>query len=59
MINSYYDIGCDRLKTVIMGHFLPFQSPKNQNFEKMKKAAGDIIILHMYTKNENHMRYGY
>ena len=24
----------------------------------MKKAAGDIIILHMYTKNENHMRYG-
>ena len=32
---------------------------KNQNFEKMKKKkknAGDII-LHMCTKNHNHMRY--
>ena len=33
---------------------------KNQNFEKMKKKkkknAGDII-LHMRTKNHNHMRY--
>ena len=33
---------------------------KNQNFEKMKKKKkfpGDIIILHMCTKNHNHMRY--
>ena len=30
---------------------------KNQTFEKMKKIAGDIIILHMCTKNHNHMRY--
>ena len=32
---------------------------KNQNFEKMKKIAGDIIILHICTKNHNHnhMRY--
>ena len=27
---------------------------KNQNFEKMKKIAGDIIILHICTKNHNH-----
>ena len=36
------------------GLFLPFyhlNSPKNQNFKKMKKTTGDIIILHMRTKN--------
>ena len=41
-----------------MGHFLPFyppNSPKNQNFEKMKKMPGDIIILHMCTKNYDQM----
>ena len=26
-------------------------------FDKTKKFAGDIIILHMCTKNHNHMRY--
>ena len=38
---------------VILGHFLSFYSPKNQenqNFEKMKKASGDVIILHMCYK---------
>ena len=47
-------------------HFLPFaplppsppNNPKNQNFEKMKKTPGDIIILHMRTINDNHMMYG-
>ena len=29
---------------------------KNLTFEKMKKIAGDIIILHMWTKNHNHTR---
>ena len=28
---------------------------ENQNFEKMKKASGDIIILHLCTQNHNHM----
>ena len=40
------------------GPFLPFYHPnipKNQNFEKLKKTPGDIIILHMCTTNENHM----
>ena len=31
---------------------LPPRNPKNQNFEKMKKAPGDIIILHMSTINK-------
>ena len=35
--------------------FCPFTNPKNQNFEKMKKTPVDIIILHIYTINENHM----
>ena len=44
---------------VILDHFLPFyppNSPKNQNFEKMKKTPGDII-LHKCTKNHDHMLY--
>ena len=39
--------------------FLPPYSQKNQNFEKMKKLPGDIIILHMCTKNYDQMMYGY
>ena len=35
---------------------------KVQNFEKMKQASGDVIILHKFTRNENHdvwfLRYG-
>ena len=57
------EIECDRLKLGIMGHFLLFTTPcsppffknlKDQNFEKMKKIAGDIIILHMCIKYHNH-----
>ena len=29
----------------------PRNSPKNQNFKKMKKMPRDIIILHTCTKN--------
>ena len=36
-------------------HFNPPNNPKIQNFEKMKKILGDIIILHRYTINYNHM----
>ena len=45
---------------VILDHFLPFyppNNPKNQNFEKLKKTPGDIIILHKCTKNHDHMLY--
>ena len=38
---------------VILDCFLPFylpNNPKTQNFEKLKKTPGDIIILHVYHK---------
>ena len=35
------------------------KSPKSQTSGKMKKIEGDVIILHMCTKNHNHMRYSY
>ena len=37
--------------------FYPSNNPENQTFEKMKKASKDVIILHMCTKNHNHMIY--
>ena len=45
----------------ILGNFLPFyppNSPKNQSFEKIKKVLGDIIILHMCSKNYDQMMFG-
>ena len=61
VIYSSWDIEWDRLKLVIISHFLPFtlppKNPKSQNFEKTTKIAGDIIILHECIKNHNHMRY--
>ena len=36
--------------TIFSPFYLP-NNPKNQNFEKLKKTSGDIIILHMCTKN--------
>ena len=46
---------------VTLDHFLPLYLPKNlknQNFEKLKKMSGGIIILHMCVINDNHMMYG-
>ena len=37
---------------------LTHKDQEKQNFEKMKKVPGDIIILHMSTINDNHMMYG-
>ena len=45
---------------VILATFCPFytlSTQKNQNFKKMKIASGDVIILHICTKNHNHMMY--
>ena len=36
----------------------PSNNAKNQNFEKMKKTTGDVIILNMYFIIYNHMIYG-
>ena len=40
--------------------FYPTNNSENQIFEKMKKKTNprDIIILHMYTINNNHVMYG-
>ena len=44
---------------IIICHLGPFfvllhpSNPENQNFEKMKKIPGDIVILHICTINEN------
>ena len=46
---------------VILDHILPFYTPNNpkkSKFWKNEKKAGDIIILHMCTMNDNHMIYG-
>ena len=37
--------------------FHPNNNPQKQNFEKMKKTPGDIIILHLCTTNYNHIMY--
>ena len=37
--------------------FYPPNSPKNENFKKMKRAPGDIIIEHKCTKNHDHVLY--
>ena len=50
---------------VILGHFLffyppiPPNNPKNQNFEIMKKASRDVIILNLCNKNHDHMMHPY
>ena len=57
-----WDTEWDKIFFVILGHSLPFylpNNPENQNFEKMKNASRKIIILHMYTKNHNHMMYAF
>ena len=58
---GFRDLEFDRQNLFfILDHLLPFYLPNNpekQNFEKMKKTPGDIIILHKYTKNHDHMLY--
>ena len=42
----------------ILGYFLPLyplNNPKIQNFEKIKKFSGDIIVLHKCTKNHENV----
>ena len=34
-------------------------NPENQNFEKMKKASGDVIILNLCNKKHDQMMYAY
>ena len=34
-------------------------NPENQNFEKMKKTSGDVIILNLHINKHDHMMYAY
>ena len=45
-----------RVTDVIIFHFGP-NSPKNQNLKKNEKIPGDLIILHKYIKDYDHMLY--
>ena len=38
---------------------LPPNNPENQNFEKMKKKSGDVIILNLHINKHDHMMYAY
>ena len=64
MYDSWYIKVQQREFFVILGHFLLFHPPpppkdkENQNFGKLKKKPRDIIILHMCTINDNHLKYG-
>ena len=50
-----------RWRGLLEGHFWSFDppNPKDQNFEKMKKTLGHIIILHLCTTNDDHMMHGF
>ena len=58
MMYGSWDMKCNRQNFLSFWTiFLPFyppNNPKNQNFEKLTKTPGDIIILHMRTINDNH-----
>ena len=65
MMYGSWDTKSERQFFVILGYVLPFyppnNNPENQNFEKIKRNAwmpGDVFILHMCTKNYDHMMYG-
>ena len=51
----------DRLKLVILGHFLPFYplNIKKSKFLRNEKIPGDINILHKCTKIHNHMMFDF
>ena len=54
MMYGSWDIERDRqnfLPFLTVFAHLPPKNPKNQDFEKMKKTPGDIIILRKCTKN--------
>ena len=56
MLYCFWDIVCDGCICyfsfwAIFLPFYPSNSPKNENFKTMEEAPGDIIILHICTKD--------
>ena len=61
MMYSSRDMECDRHNFfVILGNSLPFSPLLTLKIKIWKKCKnpGDIILLHMFTINEDHMMYG-
>ena len=57
MVYCSWDMAWDECNCFQFGkffHFYPSNSPKNENFKKMKKTPGNIIILHNCTKNNDY-----
>ena len=56
---EFPEIGSETIFFVILG---PPNNSENQNFEKMKKASGDVIILNLCNKKQSNgvclLRYG-
>ena len=68
MKHSFWDTELDRFFLSFWGIFCPFtppppppapNNPENQNFEIMKKASWDVIILNLCNKNYDHMMHPY
>ena len=61
MLQCSWDMTCERCNCFfhfgLFFSFYPSNSPKNRNFKKMNKLPGDIIILHICTKNHDHMQF--
>ena len=62
MLFHSWDMACDRCNCyfsfwAILCPFIPLTAQKIKILKKMKKTAGDIIILHTWTKNHDQMMY--
>ena len=60
-IQSSWNIRCNRQKFLsFWAIFCPFSRLTTWKIEifKLKKTPGDIIILHIFTINDNYMKYG-
>ena len=62
MMYGFSDMECSGQKFFVLLDcfllFYPTNNPKNENFGKMKKLHGDIIILRRCNISDNHMMYG-
>ena len=58
MMYGSWDMEHNGLTFLLFWTIFTLFNPENQNFEKMKKIPGYIIILHMHTINDKHMMYG-
>ena len=53
------EIWSDTISLSFRASFCPPSAPTQKNFEKKKKASGDVIILNLCNKKHNQMMYAY